>query len=1020
MDSSETGEGLEGLIATIDLVGRKPLQQQIAEAITRPGRDLRIVFLTGDGGIGKTRLLQKALSLAREQSGVKATRQLVDFYHIQNHTTNGLVDEIYRLLRPLDDPFRKYEKAHRDWERARLTGEVAGLRELREAVLDAFAEEFGQLATRQRVILALDTAERLVYSLRAGEEKDSEQVAEVWSWLIDMVRKWQNVTLFVAGREQAALLRERLTTHVNGSMTPVNLGPFSPEESQAYFASVAHQIRSQGKEGSAVTIENMAAQYGNVAHHLAGGKPILLALMLEQIAFGGVLPEPLRAYEPGAQMEEGGLAGQRAELEEPLIARLMGNADYRDMIMALGRAPKGVDADLLAHLLTIDRGKAERDLAKLRERRFSFVKVRPFDQRVFLHDEMYSLLHKHIYATTADSVDARNAAEVIKRYYSEQLASWRRRLDEIWQPVEIEGKDRIDHRRLAEEVARGQTLLTEIVYYRLRHEPEAGFRRYYRYMRESVLGGDILLDIQLQVELKTYLEIDKSLDPAVINGIMLLRPFVRAFAEQDYAAVVEGAERATQEKAAIIAAGSPINGASLATWEASARIFLGGADNFRAAFGALDDAIKEVSDTIHNRASAATDHWFWRAQAVLALAYRVRGYGRWAQGDMDGAETDYKEAVKYFRRLNFQVELATALNDMGFVLAEKGEWDDARALVGEAYAIRRQLGHRVTMAMSLNTLAAIEMLDGNYKAAIDGADKALAIFRALENQRGTGFALRTLAESWRRLSGSTAVLDPERKVENLRKARDSAREALEIFERSSEKLRQVQAHIEIGCACRDWVRVRMEHPSPRDNIEDLIATAEMHLNQAAELARDDDLHRQVDALVNLAWLGFYAGRTDLFKKGIEDAEAAIFPDGRPERFLDMTAMVNEERRRVWTQLGKLHVLCGHGSLSALAQGNGTQTQAGDFWLRRDRQSSPLQDAAYHYTVSLWCDAQYGKEYRDLRRARTEIQSRFLALGSPDRKAFVQAVAEVEKEYGLEKSELHTFLERRTLWDDVAT
>lgn len=1015
MNSSETSEPFAGLISTADLVGREELRRQIANAITEPGRDLRIVFLTGEGGIGKTRLLQEVLDLARSQRQVKAARELLDFYHIQNHTANGLVDAIYGLLGPLDEPFHEYEKAHRAWERARLTGEVSGLREQREAVLDAFAKDFSGLVASQRVVLAMDTAERLVYGLGTGEGETSEQIAEVWGLLIDMVRKWQNVTLLVAGRKQANSLRDHLGAHANGALKTLEVEPFSLDESQAYFAAVAQQVRTQGRDRTAVTIENMASHYGYIAHHLAGGKPILLALILEEIAFGGVLPDLIRAYGPGTQPEEAELAGQRTQLEASLFDRLMGNSDYGELIRSLGRAPKGVDADLLAHLLEIDRRDAERRLARLREGRLSFVKVRPSDQRVFLHDEMYDLLYRHVYAKPANSYEANKAAAAIKTYYTEKLSAWRTRLDEIWRPVEIEGKDRIDRQRLAEELARGQALMSEIVYYRLRHQPEAGFRRYYRYMREAVLGGDILLDIQLQVELKTYMEAGGKLAPDVINGIILMRPLVRAFAEQDNKEVVEEAEQARIEKAAILG-GSPINAASLATWEASARIYLGGEDNLRAAFEDLDEAIEEVSSEIRSPALARTGHWQWRAQAVLALAYRVRAYGRWTQGAMEIAEKDYREAVTLFRRLNFQVELATALNDLGFVLAERGEWDDARAVASEAYGIRRRLGHRVTMAMSQNTLAAIDMLDGNYERAIDGAEKALAIFRALENKRGTGFALRTLAESGRRHSGTDFVPDPERKIENLRKARDYAREALQIFTESPERLRLVQAHLEIGCACRDWVRVRMEHPSPRDNVDDLVVVSQAQLQKAANLAKEVDLIRHVDALVNLAWLGLYAGRVEIFREGIEAAELVIFPEGRPEKFVDWKDQVPDERKRIWAQLGKLHVLFGHGALYALSKRSEKGDEYEDFWLRRYSPTSPLADAAYYYTVSLWCDAHYGKEYRDLQRAKAEIQARFLALESFQRKAFVEAIAEIETEYGLGESELHTFLKRRTLWD----
>jgi len=49
------------------------------------------------------------------------------------------------------------------------------------------------------------------------------------------------------------------------------------------------------------------------------------------------------------------------------------------------------------------------------------------------------------------------------------------------------------------------------------------------------------------------------------------------------------------------------------------------------------------------------------------------------------------------------------------------------------------------------------------------------------------------------------LLHADERIELLRRARDYAREANSLFAELGESPRQVEALIEIGCACRDWV-----------------------------------------------------------------------------------------------------------------------------------------------------------------------------------------------------------------------
>jgi hypothetical protein len=904
----------------------------------------------------------------------------------------------------------------------RLSGEVAEVADQRVRTLDAFNSDMKALTAHQRVVLALDTAERLVYGM-AQTTTPETQMAESWHWLLQSLTQWGNVALLLAGRpDETQPLRHQLNETLNRAAIEIPVEGFSEEESLAYFNEVAQVAQAEGNHEVASRVAQLPPEARRLAHLYARGKPILLALLIDHLSVAEQVPDLLRTpFDEALRKMKSDPDRVQAQLEEQLVQRLVETRQFGYTFLALGRLAKGTNAELLAKILDISPDETQ---ARLNEvRRLSFVKVRPADERVFLHDEMYALLQRWVYDNPHDAAERDRVAKLVQDYYDEQVARVRQDLDKLYAPVEVGGKDRLDLPRLAEVHARQQALQTELVYYRLRHEPVRGFQRYYRYTREAILSGNTSFYVQLQAEMLAFLaEQDRNgkgrasllngLERDVVLGEMALQPVMRAWAGGEYEGALAAANALRQSGARRAAIRTPINEAALNAWEAYALIYLGGEANLNLAWQKLDVAIESLSASTASTTREMSEAQLWRARAALAFAYRVRGYLKRSRGFMQGAVGDYSLATALWREVNVQIELATALNDMGFAMAELGYWTDARALVNEAFEIRTRFGYRSLAGLSRNTLALIDLREGNYITAIERAERALLLFRALGDERGVGLALIALAEAQRRYSGTPLVPDLEVKVDYLREARDYAREALAIFERRGETIRQVETLIEEGCACRDWVRVRRERPSPRDNIERLITEGDHALRRAAKLAGAAILYRQVDALVNLAWLGFFGGRDDLLDEAARAAEAAIPAEyrinkgsGKPDVPMDQAQVL------LWPQLGKLHTLYGHQAHARYLEAKRT---SGTGLL-----ASPLLDVAHHYTLGLEYSALYGEDYRDIRRAKDEIHDRLKSLqrdfGFKEVKTIARQVNEVEREFNLRESVMRRFLKRRALW-----
>lgn len=1002
----------DGALMTSELVGRTGVIAQIDALLQAPTPHPRLVTIMGDGGIGKTRLLMLALQRAARM-GVPRAVGMVDMYHIGNHVTDGLVDTIYKVLTPPLEPFARYAKERALLNRMRLAGESS---DQRAKMLEAFVADLCTLAAHKPVVLGFDTAERLVYS--AGQAAGLPiQFAESWLWLLDALKDCANLTVFVAGRKQMFPIIDNVSSP--WIMHSIEIGPFSPDESDRYFTAAATTARKRKQDPVARRIENLPPEVRRFAHWCAQGRPILLALLVDTLRLPGYSQTLLGILRPPHMPEEPALLEEAQQrFEEQLIARIKETPRIGDTIVALGRLPKGATPALLARVLGVSIIEARERLDEVSE--LSFIK-RPAGGPFFLHDELYALLRRHIIDQPDDAPQAELAADVIIRYYREQLDENRRRFNQLYEPLEYRGREP-DLDQLTHLNNERMILMSDMIYYRLRQNAVRGFQLYYRYTREAVLSGESTLDLQFQIELLSYLaerEVaqidDDGLDRGLAHSMIALRSVVRAFTEQRYDDVIGEAAQVRQQYAELLAA-NPTAEVMLKIWEANALVYLGDADSLERAHSFLNEAIAVVTPlaSLAAQEQNTKDLLIWRAQAALALAHRVRGYMHRVGGALPESVNDYGRAAVIWRQVNIRIELATTLNSMGFAMAELGRFTDARTLVMHALTLRRQLGPRAPVALSINTLGLIETREGNYDKAAKLAEQALRIFRALPNQRGIGLALIAMAEALRRRSRNDVTLNPEQAVDLLRKARDYAWEAQRIFGSLNEPMRQVEALIEEGCANREWLFIRKQHPDPADDTDRLLEEGMTALRHAEKLAAPSLPYRSADALVNLAWLCHYDGRDDQARAIAQEADDYIGPEYDIDR---ATGGPRIERHNaqilMWPLLGKLNTLYGHQAYARYIEQHATNGAAA---------LATLRDVAFYYVFSLEYNARFADDYRDIRRSKDEIYDRLKDLSIVELLVVAQSVLETEQKYNLKPiaprefpSVMQEFLRYRALW-----
>ncbi len=117
----------------------------------------------------------------------------------------------------------------------------------------------------------------------------------------------------------------------------------------------------------------------------------------------------------------------------------------------------------------------------------------------------------------------------------------------------------------------------------------------------------------------------------------------------------------------------------------------------------------------------------------------------YAQGDLEQARTLHEESLKLKREVADEQGIAASLNNLGNVIEDQGDYETARTLYEEALSLNRKLGTRGWQANNLGNLANVAVVLNDIAAAHRLYRECLTIFREIGNNRGIATALDALA-----------------------------------------------------------------------------------------------------------------------------------------------------------------------------------------------------------------------------------------------------------------------------------
>ena len=114
------------------------------------------------------------------------------------------------------------------------------------------------------------------------------------------------------------------------------------------------------------------------------------------------------------------------------------------------------------------------------------------------------------------------------------------------------------------------------------------------------------------------------------------------------------------------------------------------------------------------------------------------------QGKYEEAEQLYEQSLALFRDMGDKRGIGTSLHYIGNVYLHRADYDRARACYEESLAIRKVLGDKWGIAYSLNNLGLVAMRTGDLELAQDLLDQSVALWREVGQKASIAAALINL------------------------------------------------------------------------------------------------------------------------------------------------------------------------------------------------------------------------------------------------------------------------------------
>ncbi len=352
------------------------------------------------GGIGKTKLIQRVMAECRGsyKDRLLCPESLIDFYHTEARSRMGIM----RLIAEgVGDPEIDFQTFYDTYKKLAQEENIEDNAQLFINAEKSFFEDFKSVTNRLNKTIALffDTYEMI-------------QEAELSRWLEkDFIENLGLQTKIVfSGRKKL----EHLKTDAYEEM---EIKPFDSKSIKEYFK----EYFKDGKAMNGIFIDD---NFIDKIRKLSEGRPILLALFTDWVTYPPYPLDPsefIKRIENESENDENPDKKQKLLFKSKLIKRIADMKNPSDIVVFyMAIVYRRMTADMLAHLISKDSNTCEQLLKELEP--LSFIKYKPNEKSILLHDEMRDLVLDIWWKSQDPSGNTRRSiSENIKNYYDKWL-----------------------------------------------------------------------------------------------------------------------------------------------------------------------------------------------------------------------------------------------------------------------------------------------------------------------------------------------------------------------------------------------------------------------------------------------------------------------------------------------------------------------------------------------------------------------------------------------------------------------
>lgn len=863
---------------TPEFIGRQEILERIRKYLFARG-ERHYLYIYAEGGLGKTRILQKVQEMVREAGPGFAATEIIDLYHTQMHSTSEIERAIINGLDPQKQVFKRYREERASYERLRERGGNPELLESkRKGLSEIFVEECRRYSEDvKKIVILFDTIELLQSETSQVEEIAGIETmdARVRPWLLKKLSDMRNVLVIFAGRPQRRGEKEgeerhtRMEREMQGyfkeDFLSYKLEPLNHDEARALI----HTVLVKNGAGPDILSEDMIP----VINCLTGGQPILIHLVLDLLLTLHTEPKALLdLFEKNRSLTELAPTDQRLEearheLQKEIVQNLFNaGGELGAFLQEFAFMPKGVDIEILVKVMGMSLKDAHALIEQLQQ--LTFVKFiedtglpERNQKRVFLHDEAVYLFSQY----QRSEKELQRARQMVQHYYNPAIGEL-----EQFMMLPADDTTRVRQRMQL------QRLQADRLYYRLISDPAEGYAEYKFLTSRANADRFVGFSMRLLDEFLRFFNISARREMLARAGIpyeQVIRESVQMWAERrhwwgQYAQALDFCEEIQKHPEKYCITEQDID--VLANVSA---IHLRASAMTRGYMASLIEPAKALLEKIPDHEQSTPNQTLALGRLATSIGYQYR----WG-GLLDEAANYNTRAIAAFRRLRaYPEELVIVLNNQCFVYGKMGQSHMARMLGDEALNTRLDTSNEYSRGLAYTNLASVERMGGNdFERAKRYAETALNMFQKMEDSHGIIRALLNLGGAKRLIARrSIPALDSYLQEKMLFEARSYIQEAKALAK--NELLAEMKGLLaEEGKIVRSLAHLAREQKEI-GKANDRLQEARLLFEES--LKGDWSIYESADIVQDLAEVVFEQGDWNLAREKLQSIEKQINVNG---------------------------------------------------------------------------------------------------------------------------------------------